>query len=315
MRTVSRHAVADIGLLLLVNALWGAQFAAYKLVSSDLGPLTVSALIFVIAILVLSPFAAMEYARTSRAMDLQGNPGHTRSVRDLAGFFVIGAFGLVPASSFMAWGVARSTASNSALINLTIPVITALMACALLGEKMTRLRWASLVISVAGVLILSDIDWRHLELASNKFLFGNALVLLSCTSSSLYNVCSKGLLRRFSPFQVLIFGYGVAAVVSIPLVFATEPISLAGIASCSRNTWIGLALLGIFVWGLAMALWLFLLTRLDVSQASVSVYLLPFFGVLISAIFLNEKVTGIMMLGGVMTLAGTVLVVVLEGNG
>ncbi len=38
-----------------------------------------------------------------------------------------------------------------------------------------------------------------------------------------------------------------------------------------------------------MVLWMFLLKRLDVSQGSVSIYLLPFLGVLISAVTLKEK--------------------------
>jgi drug/metabolite transporter (DMT)-like permease len=67
-------------------------------------------------------------------------------------------------------------------------------------------------------------------------------------------------------------------------------------------------ILSVFSWGIAMVLWMFLLTRLDVSQASVSVYLLPFLGVLISTLTLGEKITPPMILGGLMTLAGTILI-------
>ena len=99
---------------------------------------------------------------------------------------------------------------------------------------------------------------------------------------------------------------------TIPLLCWIEPFSLQSLRHYSYSTWIGLLLLGVFVWGLAMVLWMFLLKRLDVSQASVSVYLLPFLGVLISAIFLGEKITGMMVLGGSVTLAGTVLIVTLD---
>jgi len=177
---------------------------------------------------------------------------------------------------------------------------------------MTAARWASLFVSFAGVLILSDFDWRHMALTSNRFLLGNILVLLSCVCSSLYNVCSKELLRRFSPVEVLAFGYFLAALVSIPLLCWIEPFSFPSLRRYSYSTWIGLFLLGVFVWGLAMVLWMFLLKRLDVSQASVSVYLLPFLGVLISAVFLGERITGMMVLGGSVTLAGTVLIVTLD---
>ncbi|PYU93248.1 MAG: EamA family transporter, partial [Acidobacteria bacterium] len=51
-----------------------------------------------------------------------------------------------------------------------------------------------------------------------------------------------------------------------------------------------------------MVLWMFLLKRLDVSQASISIYLLPFLGVLISAVTLKEKVTTTMAVGGLVTM-------------
>jgi drug/metabolite transporter (DMT)-like permease len=316
MIRLSRRSLVDLGMLILVNAMWGAQFTAYKLVSSDMGPVTVSAWIFLIAGIVLAPFVIRERRRDPQAQKSDAhdsdNDRSLLSKRNLAGFVAISVFGLVPASAFMAWGVARSTASNSALINLTIPIITALLAVAMLGERMTAARWASLLVSLAGVLILSDFDWRHMTLTSNRFLLGNLLVLLSCACSSFYNVCSKELLRRFTPVEVLTIGYFLAALVSIPLLCWIEPFSLPSLHRYSSATWIGLLLLGVFVWGLAMVLWMSLLKRLDVSQASVSVYLLPFLGVLISAIFLGEKITGMMVLGGSVTLAGTILIVSLD---
>ena len=64
--------------------------------------------------------------------------------------------------------------------------------------------------------------------------------------------------------------------------------------------------------GLAMVLWMYLLTRLDVSQASVSIYLLPFLGVLISASTLKERITLTMIVGGIITVAGTAIVTISE---
>jgi drug/metabolite transporter (DMT)-like permease len=57
-----------------------------------------------------------------------------------------------------------------------------------------------------------------------------------------------------------------------------------------------------------------LLQRLDVSQASVSIYLLPFLGVLLSVVTLHEKVTGAMLLGGAITLIGTLMITCTESR-
>jgi drug/metabolite transporter (DMT)-like permease len=208
----------------------------------------------------------------------------------------------------------RSTASNAAIIYLTIPIITAVLATVILGERMTRARWLSLFIALCGVLILSDIDWRHLDLMSGRYLLANLLVLLACFSSSFYNVYSKGLLRRFSPLEVLVVGYGIAVVVSLPLLVWVEPLAVAQIKRYTAATWFSVAILSVFSWGIAMVLWMFLLKRLDVSQASVSVYLLPFLGVVISAVTLGEKITLTMIVGGLLTLAGTILVMSSEAR-
>jgi len=61
-----------------------------------------------------------------------------------------------------------------------------------------------------------------------------------------------------------------------------------------------------------MVLWMYLLKRLDVSQASVSIYLLPFLGVLLSALTPTEKITATMVVGGLVTLAGTVHIISAE---
>jgi drug/metabolite transporter (DMT)-like permease len=308
--TSNRRAAADLFLLVLVNAMWAGQYAAYKTASEKMGPVTVSAWTFLIAALVLIPFLLREHRRSyGRTKPVVRRPW---SRRDLMGFLMTGVLGLVPASAFMAWGTGLSTASNASLISLTIPIITALLASIILQEKMTRLRWLSLFVSLAGVLILSDFDWRHLDLASGKFLMSNMLILAGCAASSFYNVYSKELLRRFTPLEVLIYGYLIALVVSLPLLFSIEGFSMAAMRSYSFATWVAVGVLSVFSWGLAMVLWMILLKRLDVSQASVSIYLLPFLGVLISALTLNERITLTMIIGGAITLAGTAIITVSE---
>jgi drug/metabolite transporter (DMT)-like permease len=205
-----------------------------------------------------------------------------------------------------------STASNASLIYLTVPVMTAILASLILHEKMTLVRWVSLFIALGGVLILSDLDWRHLRLTSGSFLLGNALILGACAASSFYNVFCKELLSRFTPLEVLVYGYVLALCVTVPLLIWVEPLSLASIRNYRLNTWLCILVVSILSYGLGMVLWAILLTRLEVSQASVSVYLLPFFGVIISALTLKEKITPTMITGGLVTLAGTILITSLE---
>ena len=150
MRPPNSKSLTNFVLLVIVNIMWAAQYAAYKTASIQMGPVTVSAWTFFLAAMILLPFLLKERFGLSA-----GKSRRHWTRRDGIGFVVIGIFGLVPASAFLAWGTERSTASNAALIYLTVPILTAVLASIILGERMTTIRWLSLGISLAGVLLLS----------------------------------------------------------------------------------------------------------------------------------------------------------------
>jgi drug/metabolite transporter (DMT)-like permease len=317
---ITRRTAVDVGLLILVNTMWAGQYSAYRVATQKMGPVTVSAWAFLLASLVLLPFLAWERHAARGSASKPAEPGWNAiqasrsrwNTQNVVGFLMVSVLGLIPGSMILAWGVARSTASNAAIIYLTVPVMTALLASLILGERMSWVRWGSLGISLGGVLVLSAADLRQLQLLKGQFLLGNLLVMLACLGSSFYNVYCKGLLRRFTPLEVLIYGYVLAFLASMLLMPWAEPFSWSSLRSYSAATWVALIALSVFSWGLAMVLWMFLLKRLDVSQASVSIYLLPFLGVLISTLTLHETLSLTTVLGGMLTLAGTVLITTLE---
>jgi drug/metabolite transporter (DMT)-like permease len=53
-----------------------------------------------------------------------------------------------------------------------------------------------------------------------------------------------------------------------------------------------------------------LLTRLEATQAALSNYLIPLFGVLIAALVLQKQLTGFIIVGGLLALATTLLITV-----
>ena len=305
-----KQRLIDICLLVLVNLMWAAQYPAYRVVSNQMGPVTASAWVFLFASIALVPFLLRERRANRAVARRRGNL--TR--RDVFGFLIIGVLGLMPASALLAAGTERSTASNAALIYLTVPILTALLAAVLLTEKMTPKRWVGLVISLVGVLALSQKDLSSQSLTSLRFLTGNLLVLGACACSSLYNVYSKYLLERFTPMEILVYGYLIALAVSPPLLLWMEPVKWSAVQAYTLETWVWLLILSLLSWGIAMVLWMFLLERLDVSQASISIYLLPFLGVLISAITLHEVITRTTIIGGAISLAGTALVTVADSS-
>ena len=293
----------DWALLLACNFIWASQFVMVKLVQQSLGPVFATFFPMLIATLLLIPIVARE----NRA----GRPCPC-SKRDVAQFIVLGVLGQVVAQLFITWGVQLSLASNAALISLTLPVSTAVMAYLILGERMTRLRLVSFALAIAGVLQCSGVDWKELNLASGEFLIGNAMVFLSVNGSAFYNTFSKRLLTRYSPLQVLLYSYFAVVAFMGPIAIYAEPASFLKVPSFPPVVWFGLLVLAVFQYLLSMVIFLKVLTRLDATQAALCNYLIPFFGLVIAAAVLGERLTPAMIAGGVLVLASTVMVTVYE---
>jgi drug/metabolite transporter (DMT)-like permease len=96
----------------------------------------------------------------------------------------------------------------------------------------------------------------------------------------------------------------------LPVTAVAEPAGFLNLPRYSIPVWVGLGILALFQYFLSMVLFLNVLTRLDATQAALSNYLIPFFGVLIAAIVLHERLTGFMIAGGLLALASTLLITV-----
>lgn len=300
----SSSKLRDWILLVLCNLIWASQFVLLKLVQVQLGPVAATAFPMTLATLCLIPIVRWERLSIPGKVSMQP--------RDILRFILIGVFGQVVAQLFVTWGVRYSPASNAALIMLTLPVATAIMAYFILRERMSGMRWLSFALAIMGVLECSGIDWHSLNFKSSTFLVGNLLVFGSVIGSAFYNVYSKKLLERYTPLEVLLYSYYAVVAVLLPITRHLEPQAFSLLGQLTPSVWIGLIALALFQYFLSMVIFLNVLTRLDATQASLSNYMIPFFGVVIAAIVLHEKLTANMVLGGSLVLASTLLVTVFD---
>lgn len=78
---LSRKTLINVGLLILVNAMWAAQYAAYKTATQQMGPITVSAWTFLLASILLSLFLIRERRWSGKQGDPQGSTPAWRARR------------------------------------------------------------------------------------------------------------------------------------------------------------------------------------------------------------------------------------------
>lgn len=295
-------AASSLLALLLVNAMWAFQFSGAKIVTERLGPISTALIPLVLSTMLFAPLLAVRSRRST----------HRFSSRLLMELFAIATLGILPAQLGLTWGVEHSLASNAAVITLTIPVLTAIMASILLGEKMTSLRWLSFVLAILGVVIVSKVDLSSTDLFRSGYLVGNLLILASCLGSVYNNTYSKKLLAVLNPLELLVYSFLIADIELFFLMLLFERTAFARLGSLEMNIWVSLLSIAIFSLSISMMLYFWVIQRIDVMQASLSIYLLPVFGVLFSALLLHERITTELLAGGVLVFAATFLIVVQE---
>jgi drug/metabolite transporter (DMT)-like permease len=287
-------------LLALASLMWSGQGSAVKFLDRVMGPIAITFVPFYVTTLLFVPLLIRMRRR---------NPGAGRpTARDWGHFIIAGVGGQVLAQLGMTWGISKSLASNGAILNLLIPVISAVLASFMLHEKITRLRVLSLFIGLIGVLQLSAGDLRQSSFGDMKYLAGNLLIFGGCFGSSFYNVYCKGLMKKFEEIEILIFSYIMASLASVPLLIWVEPFRLSVFSTFDWKAWAAFAFLALFMYGASMLLFFAALQHLDVTTASASLYLVPVFGVALAVMLVGERLGAGTVLGAAIVLASTILI-------
>ena len=280
--------------LVAVNLLWAAQYPAYKIASDHMGVATLNFWALLLSSILLAPFVIRQRSPVPRGARLWFQ------------FVILALLGIVPPSVLLAWGVAHSTGANAAILSMTIPVLMSVMGVFLLRERLTTIRIVSLLLALGGTVLISHSDFQGSSFRRD-LLIGNAVIFLAGAGSAFYNAYSKKLLETFSEIEVLLYGYLISVAACAVIALLTGERAFYNVRAFPISAWIAVACLGGMSWGLAMVLWMWVLKRIEVSQASVSIYMLSIFGVLLSAIMLHERLGLMQIIGGIIVVVATVL--------
>jgi drug/metabolite transporter (DMT)-like permease len=292
----------NFGALIVVNLLWAAQYPAYKIAGDRMGAAGLNFWTLIFASLLLLPF----WVRQKRTAQ-DSRP----TLKAIGEYLLLGLLGMLPPSVMLSWGIAHSSASNAAILSLTIPVLMTVLGVFMLKEKLTTIRLCSLMLGLAGTLLISTNDLGRVSF-DHSLLLGNLVILVAGFGSAFYNTYSKNLLSRYSELEVLLYSYAVGIAACAIISAATEQRPFYSISGYPADTWLAIAVLGVLSWGIAMILWMWVLKHLEVGQVSVSIYLLPLFGLLLSIVSVHERMTESQIIGGLLTLASTATLTLFE---
>ena len=278
---------ADTARLVALAAIWGAAFIFMRVAAPVLGPVWTPELR-----VLLGGLALLAWFRLA-GFD-PGLRAHWRA------YLVVGAIGIAAPFALYSFAAMHAPASLLAIVNATAPIF-GLAWGALFGiERVTVRKAAGLALGVAGVALIA----RPAGLAESP-LFGWA-VAAALGACCLYGVVGV-LVKRFgggvTPRGMAVGNQLAAAVVLIPLLPLFPPLAMPS-ALVIANV-LALALLASAV---AFVLYFRLIADVGATRALTVTYLIPLFGILWGALFLGEALPAAALAGGVLILAGTVLV-------
>ena len=194
-----------------------------------------------------------------------------------------------------------TTVAVAVLTHYLAPILVALGAPLVLGEKVSRRTFVAVFVSLAGLVLL--LDPFHVASASPKLILGAA----SGAASAFFYASSVLTNKRLAPVfsgSELAFYHGLVAV---PLLACLVPIAAWRAVAPEAWPWLTAGAIGpgavaglVFVWGLR---------RVPAAHASALTLLEPLVAVLVGVLVFGEVPTPIGGVGALMVLAGAAIVV------
>ena len=274
--------------VILATLFWGANFVLAGPVLQEIPPLWAAALRFTLAALILLGLGLW------RGTDLLA------PARAHAGVFVsIAAIGVVGFNLLFFWAMQSTSPTNGALIMATNPLMTTLIAFAVLAERPTFRQWLALPLAFVGVAVVISHGDIH-RLATFQFALGDLLMLSANLAWAFYNVLCRRYMPAGSPLTnttlVMIAGASLLLMVALT---SGESLSLPTVHA-------GVALLLMATAGtvLAYLFWMTGIARLGAGRTSLFLNLVPVFAALIAALLgvaptLAQVVGGLLVIGSV----------------
>ena len=196
-------------------------------------------------------------------------------------------------------GEQRVDAGTAALLIQFAPIVLAVLAVVVLGERFTPALAVGLAVALAGVALISLSSSQD----ARRDVLGVVLCLVSAVSYAVSLVVQKPLMSRLPAGQVTWLACTIGLVLCLP--FTGTLVEETAAAPLDSVLW--LVYLGLFPTAVAFTTYAFALSHMDASRLGVSTYLVPVITILLGWLLLAEVPGALTYLGGALTLVGVAI--------
>lgn len=284
---LSRH---DAGML-LVCLIWGANFSAIKYALDQMPPLVFAALRFILASVV---FAVV--------VRLVEGPSRPRP-GGLRGLVVLGLIGNTFYQAAFMIGLDETTATKSALILASMPVVVAVIATAWGVERLGARLWVGMTLALLGVVVV--IASKGGTVVTGGTLRGDLLMLVACVCWSVYTVGLLKVGRGISSLRLT----AVTTVAGTPglVLLALPEARHVAWGSLDAGTWFGVVYSGLLAIVVAYTLWSVSVRVVGSSRTAIYNAVIPVVAALVAWVVLGEKPSLAQAGGAALVIAGVML--------
>ncbi len=283
-------------------ALAGTSVVCARIVSGHLGTFTITAISMVFALLFLLPVCGRRIAAMVRSMT--AGDWLSTGLQALIGIFLF--------RFFLLNGVARTSAAEAGILTGATPAITAILAWALLKERISVFSAAGVAATVCGVLLIQGLLTPGQKLSA-EHVWGNLLVLCAAASESVFNILSrvfavKGAARQRQTDPLVQTTLVAAFALALCLMPALFEQPVPRLQTLDLSGWLALAWYGVFVTALAFICWYAGIKRCPASMAAAFSGMMPLTAMLLSVTLLGEAAGWTQWLGGTLVMLGMALI-------
>ena len=283
---MSKKRIQSIVLLLCATFIWGITFPAVKYI---LGYITYFQLLFL----------RFGFASIIGIFIIVRYRGFLKNNKALWYLILLG-ISLFVSFVFQTAGLKFTTPSKSAFITSLYVVFTPVLSALLFRKKINKYVIVALVLSLIGLVFLSQIDLRSLSSVN----VGDVLTFFCSISFAFQIILTEVLVRDMPSLLVTSFQIFVAFILTTPFAISNGSLTLP------LPVLLLTMFLGVFASFLAVQAESFALQHIDSTEASLIFVLEPVFAYLFSFIFFKEVLNLKSVIGAILVIVAMIIVAI-----